>query len=235
MLDGEAAESDRNSYWSLSGAEGSGTPLEGWMTSNLIPRDLLASVSDAGASQLEVFLVLLMHWNARINLTAVRDAETIVRRHFAESLFAAEHVPGGAATLLDFGSGAGFPGIPIAIARPEIAVTLAESQGKKAAFLREAVRTLDLRAEVWAGRVEQMPKERVFEAGTLRAVDRMPQACRLAVPRLASGGWLGVFTTHATESGLDQLRGIRWTEALPVPGSRQEILRTGVRDDSALP
>jgi len=189
----------------------------------------------AAAAQMDAFLALLMQWNARINLTAVRDAETIVRRHFAESLFAAEHVPAGAATLLDFGSGAGFPGIPISIARPEITVTLAESQGKKASFLREAVRTLGLRAEVWAARVEEMPAERVFDAVTLRAVDRMPRACRLAVPRLVEGGWLGLFATRATESALDGLSGVRWNEALPIPGTQQEILKTGVRDDSAVP
>jgi 16S rRNA (guanine527-N7)-methyltransferase len=184
-------------------------------------------------AQLDAFLALLVQWNARINLTAVCDPATIVRRHFAESLFAAQHVPAGAATLLDFGSGAGFPGIPIAIARPEVSVTLAESQGKKAAFLREAVRTLALRAEVWSGRVEQMPTERMFDAVTLRAVDKMPQACRLAVERLSAGGWLGVFTTRAMESTLDGLRGIRWVEAAPIPGSRQQVLRMAARDDSA--
>ncbi len=193
--------------------------------------DVSPHLPPAAVAQLDAFLALLLRWNARISLTAVRDPEAIVRRHFAESLFAAEHVPAGAAMLLDFGSGAGFPGIPIAIARPEIAVTLAESQSRKAAFLREAVRTLGLRAEVWPGRVEEMPAERVFDAVTLRAVDKMPHACRLAVPRLAGGGWLAVFTTHAAESTLNRLPGIRWTEALPIPGSRQEILRTGVRHE----
>jgi 16S rRNA (guanine527-N7)-methyltransferase len=192
-----------------------------------------APLPPAAAAQLEAFLALLLRWNTRINLTAVRDPGSIVRRHFAESLFAAELIPASGITLLDFGSGAGFPGIPIAIARPEIAVTLAESQGRKAAFLREAVRTLGLRAEVWAGRVERMPVERIFDAVTLRAVDKMPHACQVAVPRLAAGGWLAVFTTRATESALDRLPGIRWSEALLIPGSRQEILRTGLRDDSA--
>lgn len=195
--------------------------------------DAKPQLPPGAAAQLEALLALLLRWNVRMNLTAARDAETIVHRHFAESLFAAEHVPAGAVTLLDFGSGAGLPGIPIAIARPDIAVTLAESQGKKAAFLREAVRTLGLRAEVWDRRVEQMPAERIFDAVTLRAVEKMPQACKLAVPRLAAGGWLGVFTTRATESALDGLRGIRWGEALAIPGSRQEILRMGVRADSA--
>ncbi len=179
------------------------------------------------AAQLDAYLALLLRWNARMNLTAVRDPETILRRHFAESLFAAGHIPKGVATLLDFGSGAGFPGIPIALARPEIAVTLAESQNKKAAFLREAIRVLGIRAEVWPERVESMPAARVFDAITLRAVDQMAQACAHAVARLTPSGCLAVFTTRAAESTLEKLRGIRWTEAYPIPDSRQEILKLG--------
>ena len=95
--------------------------------------------------QLEVYLELLVRWNAKTNLTSVRDPEEMVRRHFGESLFAAQHLGDPLPpTLLDLGSGAGFPGIPIALAHPGVAVTLAESQGKKASFLREAVRTLSL-------------------------------------------------------------------------------------------
>src|SRR5580704_7224389 len=90
--------------------------------------------------QLSLYLDLLLKWNARTNLTAIRDPEEIVRRHFGESLFTAKHLPA-CRTLLDLGSGAGFPGIPIQLALPELKVTLAESQNKKAAFLQEAVRT----------------------------------------------------------------------------------------------
>jgi len=181
------------------------------------------------AERFERYLSLLLKWNARTNLTAVREPDEIVRRHFAESIFAARRVPREVKTLLDFGSGAGLPGIPIAICRPEITVTLAESQGKKASFLREAVRTLALKAEVWAGRVEAMPKERVFEAVTLRAVDRMPAACRTAVGRLAEGGWIGVFATRATEEALRAVRGVRWGEAVAIPGAEQAVLLEGER------
>src|SRR6266851_4493562 len=93
-------------------------------------------------SRLSTYLDLLLKWNARTNLTAIRDPEEIVRRHFGESLFAAQHLDPATPTLLDFGSGAGFPGLPIALFHPGIQVTLAESQNKKAAFLREAVRSL---------------------------------------------------------------------------------------------
>src|ERR1700733_10166220 len=92
-------------------------------------------------SKLSLYLDLLLKWNARTNLTAVRDPEEIVTRHFGASLFAARvlspHLLIGS-TLLDFGSGAGFPGLPIQLFRPDFHVTLAESQNKKASFLREA-------------------------------------------------------------------------------------------------
>jgi 16S rRNA (guanine527-N7)-methyltransferase len=180
-------------------------------------------------TQLETFLALLLRWNARINLTAVRAPEAIVRRHFTESIFAARQIPERTKTLLDYGSGGGFPGIPIAICRPDIAVTLAESQSKKAAFLREAVRSLHLKAEVWADRVEAMAPNRVFDAATLRAVEKMPAACKLAAERLAPRGWIAAFTTRRTEGALEELRGIRWDAALEIPGSEQELLKTGHR------
>jgi 16S rRNA (guanine527-N7)-methyltransferase len=136
--------------------------------------------------QLSTYLDLLLKWNARTNLTAIRDPEEIVRRHFGESLFAARHLPPNTRTLLDFGSGAGFPGLPIALFHPEITITLAESQNKKATFLREAVRTLNLlNVEVWAARAETMPVTRQFDTVTLRAVDNMADAITSAAPRAA--------------------------------------------------
>ena len=130
-----------------------------------------------------LYLDLLLKWNARTNLTAIRDPEEIVRRHFGESLFAARHIPAETKTLLDFGSGAGFPGLPIALLHPEIQVTLAESQNKKSTFLREAVRTLALpNVEVWPNRVETMPPNRQFNVVALRAVDDMATALPLPGP-----------------------------------------------------
>ena len=133
--------------------------------------------------QLSLYLDLLLKWNARTNLTAIREPEEIVRRHFGESLFAALHLDAEADTLLDFGSGAGFPGVPIALLRPDVSVTLAESQGKKASFLREAVRTLGLSCNVWPARVEAMPSGRQYHTVALRAVDHMEAALEAAATR----------------------------------------------------
>ena len=143
--------------------------------------------------QLSTYLDLLLRWNARTNLTAIRDPEEIVRRHFGESLFAGLRLAPlleGDPTLLDYGSGAGFPGLPIQLLLPQVAVILAESQHKKSTFLREVIRTLELPTEVWPDRVNALPPERRFDVVTLRAVDRMPEALSDARRRVRAGGWL---------------------------------------------
>jgi 16S rRNA (guanine527-N7)-methyltransferase len=142
--------------------------------------------------QLAAYLRLLLKWNSRTNLSAIREPGEMVRRHFGESLFAARQL-GECATVLDFGSGAGFPGLPMQLLRPELRVTLAESQNKKAAFLREAVRTLRVNTEVWGDRVAAMPAERRFDVVALRAVDRMDAAIEEAAARvqIAAGNWVG--------------------------------------------
>ena len=176
-------------------------------------------------AQLAVYLELILKWNARTNLTAIRTPEEIVRRHFGESLFAGAHL-GPCATLLDFGSGAGFPGLPIQLQRPDIAVTLAESQGKKASFLREAVRTLALPTEVWAGRVEAMPAARQFDVVTLRAVDNMEAAIQAASHRAAQR--IVILTTRQAE--LPTLAdSFRFAEPIPLPESIEGVLLIGSR------
>lgn len=147
-------------------------------------QDLSAPESDWTriCDQLAVYLDLILKWNARTNLTAIRNPEEIVRRHFGESLFAGAHL-GPCATLLDFGSGAGFPGVPIQLLRPELQVTLGESQGKKAAFLREVCRELGLTTEVFSARIETMPPKRQFDVVAMRAVDQMESAILTAAHR----------------------------------------------------
>ncbi|HTW45422.1 MAG TPA: 16S rRNA (guanine(527)-N(7))-methyltransferase RsmG [Acidobacteriaceae bacterium] len=192
----------------------------------------LKPLSPEVLAQFEAYLALLLKWNSKLNLTAVRDPVAILRRHFIECIQCAQALPDlpEGATLLDFGSGAGLPGIPIAICRPEIQVTLAESQRKKAGFLREAVRSLGLGSDVFDGRVEDMPTERYFSAVTLRAVDKMAEACRTAITRVTSRGWLILFTTTRTKSKLEaSLPEIgRWQE-LPTSGLDQGMILFGQR------
>jgi 16S rRNA (guanine527-N7)-methyltransferase len=187
-------------------------------------------VSQSLADQLSVFLALLLKWNARTNLTAIRNPHEIVTRHFADSLFCAAHIPPHARTVLDFGSGGGFPGIPIALAHPQLRVTLAESQTRKAAFLREAVRSLNLNAEVWSERVESMQADQLYDVVTLRAVDQMESACRAAALRVAEEGQMLVFTTDRLQNSVTaSAPAIRWQQPLRIPHSHQGILLLGLR------
>jgi 16S rRNA (guanine527-N7)-methyltransferase len=172
-------------------------------------------------SQLVIYLELILKWNARMNLTGIRTPEEIVRRHFGESLFVGTHI-GACGTLLDFGSGAGFPGVPIQLLRPDVRVTLAESHGKKAAFLQEVVRSLNLPTEVWAGRVETMPAERRFDVVALRAVEGMDRAVGEAGLR-ADGRVLIVGTArHSIYPGLAE--NFRMDEPVPLPESNDGVL-----------
>jgi 16S rRNA (guanine527-N7)-methyltransferase len=170
------------------------------------------------------YLALLLRWNARTNLTSVREPEAILERHFLESIACAQALPSGVTSLLDYGSGAGFPGIPIAICRPEIAVTLAESQNKKAAFLQEAIRVVGIPARIHSGRAETLTG--AFDCVTLRAVDRMDQATPSAAKLVAGNGWLAPLTTTAELHKVQSAAGsdFSWSEPIPLPGSDRRIL-----------
>jgi 16S rRNA (guanine527-N7)-methyltransferase len=187
----------------------------------------LKCLEPAVAGRFGTYCSLLQRWNARMNLTAVRDEDGILSRHFVESIVCARALPTGIESLLDFGSGGGFPGVPIALCRPEIAITLAESQGKKAAFLREAVRTLGLSAVVQSGRAETLLTP--FDCVTLRAVDRMGDAVQAALRLVAPGGLLVVMTTGAEWERLKLALGSRlqWMESQELPGSTQRVVALG--------
>jgi 16S rRNA (guanine527-N7)-methyltransferase len=177
------------------------------------------------------FYSLILRWNAKLNLTAIRNTERILSRHFVESIACAQALPSGIASLLDFGSGAGFPGIPIALCRPDISVTLAESQGKKAAFLQEAVRVLGISAKVHSGRAESLDAR--FDSVVLRAVDRMPKAVRAASNLVVSSGWLAVMTTNRELPALEAAVGeaFSWRKVILLPESEERVLALGLRQD----
>jgi 16S rRNA (guanine527-N7)-methyltransferase len=177
----------------------------------------LAPLDVPTANRFAAYCALLLRWNARTNLTAIRNEQGILSRHFVESIACARALPGGIGALLDFGSGAGLPGIPIALCRPEITVALVESQGKKAAFLREVSRTLDLPIEIHSTRAETLTAK--FDCVTLRAVDHMRAAVQAATHLLASGGWLALMTTVPALDGLKMCleSQFRFSAYVPMP------------------
>jgi 16S rRNA (guanine527-N7)-methyltransferase len=186
-----------------------------------------AALTQPQTNQFEAYLSLLLSWNERVNLTAIRDEEGILSRHFVESILCARSLPDGIVTLLDLGSGAGFPGIPIALCRPEISVTLAESQGKKAAFLNEALRVLGVRGMVHAQRAELLTA--LFDCVTLRAVDRMEQAVQAARRLVRPGGWLALMTTGTELGHLQAAVGeeLTWSRTVQLPGSVDRLIAFG--------
>ncbi len=133
-------------------------------------RSKLVGVCDLSSAQivrLQEHYELLTRWNRTVNLTSVRNFEEAVERHYCESVFAACHLPAGPASIADIGSGAGFPGIPVAIMRPEVSVVLIEAHQRKAAFLKEASRNLP-NVRVTAKRAEDLAER--FDWVVSRAV-----------------------------------------------------------------
>lgn len=126
-----------------------------------------ARLTDRQLELLEAHYVLLKKWNARLNLTRIESIEEAVRFHYCECLFLATRLPPGPLRIVDIGSGSGFPGIPIAILRPECEVSLVESNKRKAVFLSESSRSLP-NVQVSAARAEAVQSN--FDWAVTRAV-----------------------------------------------------------------
>jgi 16S rRNA (guanine527-N7)-methyltransferase len=180
--------------------------------------------------QLQAHLELLLKWNAKISLTAIRDPQEIVRRHFGESLFTGAQLDiKSQAQLADLGSGAGFPGLPIAVLRPEIKVTLIESQQKKVAFLREVIRSANIsNASVYAGRAEEATiKSQIV---TVRAVEKFDSVLPIAASLLEAHGELALLIGAAqAQAARTKLLHFEWKEPVGIPESRERVLLVGSR------
>jgi 16S rRNA (guanine527-N7)-methyltransferase len=209
-------------------------------------------LTESQLNRISTYIDILIRWNARINLTAIRVPEEIVTRHFGESLFAARHlfpcVAGGDvandqrpsaydASVTDLGSGAGFPGLPIKIWSPEIHLTLVESNQKKATFLREAVRALvltnvnvaasraeDLFAESKRGSAENAQPSTV----TLRAVEHFDRILPVAARLAGLGGRIALLIGQAQVAAAQKLvPDVQWDDPVTIPLSKATVLLVG--------
>jgi 16S rRNA (guanine527-N7)-methyltransferase len=177
------------------------------------------------------YIDLLLKWNVRVNLTAVRVPEEIVQRHFGESFYAANYVLSKkrVESMIDLGSGAGFPGVPFAMLSPDLQVTLIESNQKKATFLKELVLALGLtNAKVFSGRAESYVQS--AELVTMRAVEKFDKALLLAQTLAQSGGQIVLMISS---SQVETAKGVatetEWSEPVAVPGSHSRVLLIGTK------
>jgi len=182
----------------------------------------LAGIVDLSVEQLSVLkghYRMLLRWNRSVNLTSISGLEEAVERHYCESLFLAASLPPGRLRIADIGSGAGFPGFPVAVLRPDCSVTLVESHQRKAVFLREVSRALPS-VRVLSKRAEAVGEQ--FDRVISRAV-----SYRDLAPSLKVLGESADLLTGAEEPPPEL--GFEWMPAVALPWGKQRFLRTGRR------
>ena len=182
----------------------------------------LAGIVELSAEQvaaLEGHYETLLRWNRSLNLTSISGLEEAVERHYCESLFLGAHLPAGSLRIADIGSGAGFPGFPVAVLRPDFSVTLIESHQRKAVFLREATRELP-NVRVFAKRAETVVEQ--FDWAISRAVSYKDLAPILKVVAANADLLTGA------EEPLERM-GFQWGSAVALPWGGYRFLRTGRR------
>ncbi|HEY3078082.1 MAG TPA: 16S rRNA (guanine(527)-N(7))-methyltransferase RsmG [Burkholderiales bacterium] len=156
--------------------------------------------------QLIAYVMLLAKWNRSYNLTAVRDPLAMVSQHLLDSLAVLPHLPLQAARVADVGTGAGLPGIPLALARPQWHVALIESNQKKAAFLRQAMIELSIaNVEVHAGRAEEWQPQERFGLVTSRAFAELAAFVAACRHLLAPGGTFAAMKGKQPQAEIERL------------------------------
>lgn len=159
-------------------------------------------------AQFQRYMELLVEWNQKMNLTAITDPEGVTVKHFYDSLILlqAVEIPEGA-RLIDVGTGAGFPGIPLAIARPDIRLTLLDSLNKRLTFLAEVCRELGIQAELRHARAEEGGRQKElreqFDVATARAVAGMNVLSEYCLPFVKKGG---VFAAMKGPDGEEEVK-----------------------------
>lgn len=188
-------------------------------------------LSSSQISQLLDYLDLLLRWNRKINLTSIRTEEECVSRHFGESLYLARWIKL-QGNLLDIGSGAGFPGLALRIAFPELATTLLEPVAKKRAFLKEAARVCGVsKVDVRPERLEDFARQNSvakYDTITARAVGHfdslVPQALNLIKPEGSICLWIG---QNQGKSLLESSALVQWGAPIAMPIGREREIWVG--------
>lgn len=194
------------------------------------------TLNDQQVVHIQRYIRILLQWNEKLNLTAIREPLEILYRHFCESMYAAVAIPVQFCRLADIGTGPGFPGLPLKIIQPEIQLFLVESNIKKGTFLAEVVRELGLtNARVLISRYEELLGEDLAPLDYVcsRALGEFGPFLEWAASReVAAGGvilWIG-------GRDLDEARKSRdweWQEPIAIPHSLRRYLLVGKRSETA--
>ena len=205
---------------------------------------LLAAANQMGlaltGSQIELFEAyreIILLWNSKMNLVSLQSELDLPVRHFIDSLTLLPYLPAGPGTLLDIGSGAGFPSIPVKIVREDLHMTLLEASRKKSSFLKEVVRKLGLQGiSVMNGRLEELLKKDnkpSFDLVVSRATLKLPELVAQGLPLLKEGGFLAAMKGPGVEeerAALDSLKNTHFRVVgnypftLPLTGDRRNIV-----------
>ena len=186
------------------------------------------SVDVGLCNQIRTYIALLLKWNATVSLTTVTDPVEICRFHFGESIFAASAVDVRGGRLADVGSGAGFPGLPLRMASPAITLTLIESNARKAAFLSEVVRSLELEGvEVFRGRMEDHKPDKPYDWVTARALGQHDNLLRWAKGNLTGSGKVVLWVGEDDANRISQTPEWEWRRPILIPGSKRRFLLVG--------
>jgi 16S rRNA (guanine527-N7)-methyltransferase len=185
---------------------------------------------DSGiADKIRTYISILLKWNHTISLTTVNDPTGILKFHFGESIFAASQVDFEKSRLADVGSGAGFPGLPLAIVIPGLDVTLIESNSRKCAFLSEVARELQLpNVTVFRGRMEAFPsRSEPLKYVTARALGHHASLLAWTRRHISPDGRIVLWLGESDSRDVSVNPNWRWEQAERIPGSERRFLLIG--------
>ena len=181
--------------------------------------------------QIQQYMKILLLWNEKMNLTAIRDPLEILYRHFCESMYASVAIPEEKGRLADVGSGGGFPGLPLKIVRPNLKVFLVESNIKKVSFLAEVIRELGLNgAQVLARRYDELGEEVApLDYVCSRALGEFPAFLEWAGSEQVAAKQVILWIGARDLAEIQKMSTWNWREPIPVPHSLRRLLLIGTK------
>ncbi len=195
------------------------------------------ALRDTHIAQFEAYREILLLWNSKMNLVSLQSEIDLPVRHFIDSLSLLPYLPPIPGTMLDIGSGAGFPSIPVKIVRGDLRITMLEASRKKSSFLKEVIRKLGLQGiSVLNGRLEELLKsdhKPSFDLIVSRATLKLPDLVAQGLPLLKKGGFLAAMKGPGAEkekAALDSLKNLRfrivgnYSFTLPITGDHRNIV-----------